>query len=65
MAYIGQKFKTGQICPTKGKYQFDCYTDGSTYPSPTAEEKVIPMDIGDTFPPINSANKGAWWMYIG
>lgn len=65
MAYIGQRFKTGQKCTAKGNYQFDGYTDGTSYPAPTANERVIPMDVGDTFPPINSSDKGAWWKFIG
>jgi hypothetical protein len=65
MTYIGERFKTGQICRSKGKYQFDGYLDGTYYPQPTAEEQIIPLDVGDTFPPINSSDKGAWWKYIG
>lgn len=59
------RYKTGDKCPIKGRYQFDGYTDGTSYPAPTAEEKVIPLDAGETFPPIRSTNKGAWWKYIG
>jgi len=65
MAYIGQRFKTGETCETTGKYQFDGYTDGTYTPAPTAEEKIIPLSRGETFPPIRSANKAAWWKYIG
>lgn len=59
------RYKTGQQCPTTGRYQFDGYVDGTTWPSPTANEQIIPMDRGDTFPPVHSCNKGAWWRYIG
>ena len=31
----------------------------------TADERVIPLQKGETFPPIRSCNKGAWWRYIG
>eukprot|EP00828_Plagiopyla_frontata_P010210 TRINITY_DN1536_c0_g1_i1.p1 TRINITY_DN1536_c0_g1~~TRINITY_DN1536_c0_g1_i1.p1 ORF type:complete len:354 (+),score=8.98 TRINITY_DN1536_c0_g1_i1:434-1495(+) len=65
MAYIGQRFKTGQTCNASGKYQFDGYLDGTSSPSPTYEESVIPLDNNDVFPPIRSCNKGAWWKYIG
>ena len=65
MAYIGQRFKTGQICSAKGNYEFDGYLDGTSHPQPTVEERIIPLDVGDTFPPVNSADKGAWWKYIG
>jgi hypothetical protein len=59
------RYKTGQVCPSKGNYRFDGYTDGTWTPSPTAEEMVIPLDAGDVFPPINSSDKGAWWKFIG
>nr|PZN28589.1 MAG: hypothetical protein DIU80_10465 [Chloroflexota bacterium] len=25
----------------------------------------MPLQKGETFPPIRSCNKGAWWRYIG
>jgi len=65
MAYYGQRFRTGEKCVQSGRYEFDGYLDCSSYPPPTAEERIIPMDVGDTFPPVNSADKGAWWKYIG
>ena len=61
MAKVGDRFKTGQTCDTSGSYIFDGYTDGTTTPSPTAEERVIPLERNETFPPIRSANKACWW----
>ncbi len=57
----GECFRTGETCQTAGSYVFDGYLDGTTTPSPTAEERVIPLDVRDVFPPVRSANKGAWW----
>ena len=57
--------KTGEKCTQAGQYRFDGYTDGTLTPAPTAEESIIPMDVGDVFPPINSTDKGAYWVYIG
>lgn len=54
MAKIGDRFKTGQKCDTTGSYVFDGYTDGSSGPSPTTDERVIPLASGETFPPIKS-----------
>ena len=65
MAYVGQRFKTGDKCDTSGRYQFDGYTDGTSTPTPTANEQIIPLDVGDTFPPVRSSNKAAWWKYLG
>lgn len=58
---IGDLYKTGQISPAHANYAWDHYTDGSYTPSPTSEEKYITLSTGETFPPINSCDKGAWW----
>ena len=58
---IGTKFKTGEKCTTSGSYVFDGYTPGPSSPEPTQEERVILLSRGETFPPIRSANRGAWW----
>ena len=46
------RYKTGEKCPAKGNYKFDGYVDGPRTPSPTAEEKRIPLETGETFPPL-------------
>jgi len=61
MANIGDRFKTGTTNPTSGNFVFDGYTDGTSTPAPTKEERTIPLDNGETFPPIKSCNKGCWW----
>lgn len=61
MAQIGDRFSTGQSCPTSGSYVFDGYTSGPATPAPTQEERVIPLQRGETFPPIRSSNRGAYW----
>ncbi len=58
---MAQRFQTREICPTSGVYTFDGYTDGTNSPSPTSEERFIPLSKGETFPPIRSCNKGAYW----
>lgn len=61
MAQVGELFKTGDKCSATGSYVFEKYTDGTTTPAPTQNERVIPLKQGETFPPIKSCNKGAWW----
>ncbi|MCP3169068.1 YjzC family protein [Myxococcus qinghaiensis] len=61
MATVGQRFKTGEKSPTKGKYTFDGYTNNPTARAPTAEEQYIELDMDETFPPIKSTNSGAYW----
>jgi hypothetical protein len=57
-----RRFKTGQKAPAKAWYLWDGYTDGTRTPRPTVEEQKIPLETGETFPPINSCNKGAYWV---
>lgn len=57
-------YKTGNVVTITSRYEFVRYTDGITTPAPTAEERVVPLDRGNTFPPVRSANKGAWWRLI-
>lgn len=57
-------FKTGEIAPRTGHYGFVEYLDGTTSPPPTWNEREIPLDRGDVFPPINSADKAAWWEFL-
>jgi hypothetical protein len=56
--------KTGETCEIAGDYEFDGYVDGTNSPAPTAEERIIPMDKWDTFPPVKSSEKAAWWKLI-
>jgi len=57
----GTKFKTGEKCTISGSYVFDGYTSGPSSPQPTQEERVIPLTRNETFPPIRSTERGAWW----
>jgi YjzC-like protein len=59
-----QRFKTGETCSETGDYRFDGYTDGTLTPSPTPEERLIPLSKGATFPPIKSSDKGCYWVKI-
>ncbi len=59
MASVGDRFKTGQTCAsTSGVYIFDGYVDGSSYPSPTQDEQVIPLSRNETFPPVGIGEQG-------
>ena len=54
-------YKTGEECRISGVYAFEKYTDGTTWPSPTMNERSIPLSRGETFPPVRSSNKAAFW----
>lgn len=58
---IGTRYKTGEKNPESGRYRFDGYLDGTSYPAPRPEEMQIPLSKGETFPPIRSSGKGCWW----
>ena len=58
-------YKTGDKAPYTGRYEFVRYTDGSTTPAPTNDERIIPLSSGEVFPPVKSCNKGAWRRFIG
>lgn len=61
MANVGDRFKTGQQCNTSGSYVFDGYTQDPPTPMPSQEERVISLASGQTFPPIRSTGRGAYW----
>ena len=37
---------------------------GSCTCSPTSEERVIPLERGEIFPPIKSCGNGAYWKLL-
>ncbi len=61
MASIGDRFSTNDINPVSGVFIFDGYIAGAGAAAPTAEERVIPLAKGGTFPPIRSSGKSAYW----
>ena len=60
----GTRYKTGEKCITTGTYRFDGYLDGTSDPSPTADEMRISLSAGETFPPIRSSEKACYWRLI-
>jgi len=64
MSSAMRRQKTGEKCSRKGVYQWDGYVDGTRFPSTSTEEREIPLDVGDKFPPVKSCNKAAFWVYL-
>jgi hypothetical protein len=54
-------YKTGEKADVSGTYDFVQYVDGTTTPAPTANERTIYLSRGETFPPIHSCDKAAYW----
>ena len=61
---VRMRFKTGEESPYSAQFRFDGYMDWTSYPPPTHKERVIRLTVGETFPPIRSANKACWWKEI-
>ena len=54
-------YKTWQEAPKTQEYYWVEYTDWTKTPEPSSDEKIIDLEKWETFPPINSSNKGAIW----
>lgn len=56
--------KTGETCTMSGHYKFAGHTDGSIGCHPTLNESDILIVKGNTFPPIKSHGKCAYWTHV-
>lgn len=54
--------KTGERAPLKGYYIWIRNID-NVYCTPTANEREIPLDVGDVVPPVRSCNSAAVWSW--
>lgn len=50
-------YKTGDTAPQTGRYEFVRYVDGTTSPSPTSNERIIPLSRGKLSPQSGHATK--------
>ncbi|HVY28245.1 MAG TPA: hypothetical protein VHB79_16930 [Polyangiaceae bacterium] len=65
MIRIGHRFMTGQVCTTTGSYEFDGYTDTSSLPILTDDDKHITVNAGKPFPSASPDAKNAYWRFTG
>jgi hypothetical protein len=65
MIRIGHRFMTGQLCTTTGSYQFDGYTDTSTQPLLSDDDKHVTVSAGKPFPHASADAKSAYWKFTG
>lgn len=56
--------KTGETAEVSGLYNHIGNPDGKTSCSPTAEEKIIPLEEGDKAPPVKSCKEPALWELV-
>jgi hypothetical protein len=57
---IGSTFRTGEVAPVKGVYQYVRHTT-PTNCVPTSEERQIILNKGERFPPHRSCSRGVIW----
>ena len=58
------RHKTGEKATRAGWYEFEEYVRGGRTPAPTADERTLPLDFGDTVPPVKSSDKAAWYVWV-
>jgi len=56
--------KTGEKAEVSGLYAHIGSPDGKSACSPTKEEQIIPLDKGDTAPPVKSCQEPALWKLV-
>ncbi|MBI1824999.1 MAG: hypothetical protein HY287_18320 [Planctomycetes bacterium] len=61
IAIAERRFKSGDVCPEQGPYEFDGYLDGSSDLLPALEEMEILARMGQAFPTIRSQRRPCYW----
>ena len=59
-----QRETTGKKAPAPGRYRFDGYVDGTSYPPPHPHELEMPVLKDDPLPPIRSTGKACFWRLV-
>lgn len=56
--------RTGEKADISGLYVHMGNPNGKTSCSPTSEERIIPLEKGDTAPPVKSCAEPAIWKLV-
>ena len=56
--------KTGETAEVSGLYAHAGNPDGKTSCTPTKEEQIIPLEKGETAPPVKSCAEPAMWKLV-
>jgi len=56
--------KTGEKAKASGYYKYDGPISGKPSCSPTPEEQIIPLEKGETAPPVKSCADSAKWKFL-
>jgi hypothetical protein len=57
---MNQTFKTGEVAPVSGVYEYVRHTEFTTC-QPSQAERLIPLARGERFPPHRSCGRGVVW----
>jgi len=55
---------TGEKAKVSGNYRYNGSPDRSVNCTPTLEECIIPLEKGETAPPVKSCNSSANWKLV-
>ncbi len=55
---------TGEKAEVTGLYKYNGPVNNKPSCSPTPEEQIIPLDVGDTAPPVKSCGDSAKWKLV-
>lgn len=58
------ELKTGEKARISGYYAYNGAVDKKISCIPTPEERIIPLDKGDTAPPVKSCGSAANWKLL-
>lgn len=61
---IKQTIRTGEKADISGLYAHMGNPNGKTCCTPTSEEKIIPLEKGETAPPVKSCAEPAIWKLV-
>jgi hypothetical protein len=58
------RYRTGDVCPQAGLYEFDGYVDGCSDELPFADEFEAVVVAGQLFPLIASRRRECFWSFV-
>ena len=60
-SFVGYRFRSGEVCPETGEYEFDGYLNGNSDGLPYFDELEIALKAGHLFPVISSRHRACYW----
>lgn len=57
----GACYRSGVLCASAGRFEFDRYANGERWPAPSPAETTVELRAGEPFPRIGSTGGECWW----